>query len=99
MKYLPTEMSYLKALISLKVANNKLLELPPALSSLQRLENLDLSNNRLSSLGSLDLGSMHNLKNLNLQVLMDSSDLYQSFTEFVEGLFPLYSLLYLRLTG
>ncbi|KAL5785640.1 hypothetical protein ACOSQ2_008032 [Xanthoceras sorbifolium] len=67
MKYLPTEISYLKALISLKVANNKLVELPPGLSSLQRLENLDLSNNRLTSLGSLELGLMHNLQNLNLK--------------------------------
>lgn len=67
MKSLPTEISYLSALISLKVANNKLVELPSGLSSLQRLENLDLSNNRLTSLGSLELVSMHNLQNLNLQ--------------------------------
>ncbi|RVX21828.1 hypothetical protein CK203_001144 [Vitis vinifera] len=68
MKSLPTEISYLSALISLKVANNKLVELPSGLSSLQRLENLDLSNNRLTSLGSLELVSMHNLQNLNLQI-------------------------------
>ena len=69
MKSLPTEISYLSVLVSLKVANNKLVEIPPALSLLQRLENLDLSNNRLTSLGSLELGLMHKLKNLNLQVL------------------------------
>ncbi|RVW55859.1 hypothetical protein CK203_075721 [Vitis vinifera] len=68
MKSLPTEISYLSALISLKVANNKLVELPSGLSSLQRLENLDLSNNRLTSLGSLELVSMHNLQSLNLQI-------------------------------
>jgi Leucine-rich repeat (LRR) protein len=70
MKSLPTEISYLNALISLKVANNKLVELPPGLSSLQRLEDLDLSNNRLTSLGPLELGSMCNLQNLNIQVLI-----------------------------
>lgn len=69
MKSLPAEISNLSVLISFKVSNNKLVELPPALSSLQRLENLDVSNNRLTSLGSLDLSSMHNLQNLNLQVL------------------------------
>ena len=68
MKSLPAEIGYLNALISLRVANNKLVELPPALSSLQKLENLDLSSNRLTSLGSLELVSMHSLKNLNLQV-------------------------------
>lgn len=67
MKSLPAEISNLSVLISFKVSNNKLVELPPALSSLQRLENLDVSNNRLTSLGSLDLSSMHNLQNLNLQ--------------------------------
>ncbi|XP_015888142.1 uncharacterized protein LOC107423136 [Ziziphus jujuba] len=67
MKSLPTEIGNLNALISLKVANNKLVEVPSALSSLQRLENLDLSNNRLTSLGSLELGLMHCLQNLNLQ--------------------------------
>uniref|UniRef100_A0A5B6ZW31 Putative ras guanine nucleotide exchange factor L n=1 Tax=Davidia involucrata TaxID=16924 RepID=A0A5B6ZW31_DAVIN len=67
MRSLPTEITYLNALISLKVANNKLVELPSGLSSLQRLENLDLSNNRLTSLGCLELGSMHNLQKLNLQ--------------------------------
>lgn len=72
MKYLPTEICYLKALISLKVANNKLVELPSGLSLLQRLENLDLSNNRLTSLGYLDLCLMHNLQNLNLQVLVNN---------------------------
>ena len=69
MKSLPNEISNLSILISLNVANNKLVELPPSLSSLQRLENLDLSNNRLTSLGSLELGLMHNLQNLNLRVL------------------------------
>ncbi|KAA8527650.1 hypothetical protein F0562_034955 [Nyssa sinensis] len=67
MRSLPTEITYLTALISLKVMNNKLVELPSGLSSLQRLENLDLSNNRLTSLGCLELGSMHNLQKLNLQ--------------------------------
>ena len=65
---LPTEITNLNALISLKVANNKLVEIPSGLSSLQRLENLDLSNNRLASLECLELGSMHNLQTLNLQV-------------------------------
>jgi len=36
---------------------------------LQRLESLDLLNNRLTSLGSLELTSMHSLQYLNLQVL------------------------------
>lgn len=67
MRSLPTEITYLNALISLKVTNNKLVELPSGLSSLQRLETLDLSNNRLSSLGCLELDSMHNLQKLNLQ--------------------------------
>lgn len=70
MKRLPAEIGYLSALISLRVANNKLVELPPALSSLQKLENLDLSSNRLTSLGSLELVSMHSLKSLNLQVFV-----------------------------
>lgn len=68
MRILPTEIGNLSSLITLKVANNKLMELPSALSSLQRLENLDLSNNRLTSLNSLELGLMHCLQNLNLQV-------------------------------
>ncbi|KAL7167204.1 hypothetical protein ACSBR2_037809 [Camellia fascicularis] len=68
MRSLPTEITYLNALISLKVTNNKLVELPSGLSSLQRLETLDLSNNRLSSLGCLELDSMHNLQKLNLQI-------------------------------
>ncbi|KAG4998312.1 hypothetical protein JHK85_029751 [Glycine max] len=67
MKTLPAEISYLKGLISMKVANNKLVELPAAMSSLSRLERLDLSNNRLTSLGSLELASMHRLQELNLQ--------------------------------
>lgn len=67
LKSLPAEIGYLDSLISLRVANNKLVELPPALSSLQKLENLDLSSNRLTSLGSLELVSMHSLRNLNLQ--------------------------------
>lgn len=67
MRNLPTEITYLTALISLKVTNNKLVELPSGFSSLQRLEFLDLSNNRLSSLESLELSSMHNLRTLNLQ--------------------------------
>jgi Leucine-rich repeat (LRR) protein len=70
MKSLPTEISYLNALISLKVANNKLVEIPSGLSSLQKLENLDLSNNRLTSIGALELDSMHNLQKLNLQVII-----------------------------
>ncbi|KAI4317902.1 hypothetical protein L6164_025731 [Bauhinia variegata] len=37
------------------------------MSSLSKLENLDLSNNRLTSLGSLELSSMHKLQNLYLQ--------------------------------
>lgn len=68
MKTLPVEISYLSGLISMKVANNKLMELPSAMSSLSRLESLDLSNNKLTSLGSLELASMHRLKKLNLQV-------------------------------
>ncbi|KAF7806914.1 Mitogen-activated protein kinase kinase kinase 1 [Senna tora] len=67
MKSLPSEISYLNDLISLKVSNNKLVELPSTMSSLSRLENLDLSNNRLTSLGPLELGSMHKLQSLNLQ--------------------------------
>ncbi|KAJ6769034.1 hypothetical protein OIU74_022657 [Salix koriyanagi] len=66
-KSLPNEITYLNALISLKVSNNKLVELPSSLSSLQSLESLDLSNNRLTSLGSLELTSMHSLQYLNLQ--------------------------------
>lgn len=68
MRSLPTEITYLNNLISLKIANNKLNDLPSGLSSLQRLNDLDLSNNRLTSLGCLELGSMHNLQSLNLQV-------------------------------
>lgn len=68
MKNLPAEITNLKALITLRVTNNKLVEVPSSLSSLQRLEHLDLSNNRLTSLGSLDLDLMHNLRRLNLQV-------------------------------
>lgn len=68
MKTLPSEISSLKVLISMKVANNKLVELPSAMTLLTRLESLDLSNNRLTSLGSLELSSMHRLQNLNLQV-------------------------------
>ncbi|KAI3788833.1 hypothetical protein L2E82_01611 [Cichorium intybus] len=67
MRNLPTEITNLSALITLKVANNKLVQIPSSLSSLQRLENLDLSNNRLTSLGSLELDTMHNLRRLNLQ--------------------------------
>ncbi|KAL3649021.1 hypothetical protein CASFOL_005424 [Castilleja foliolosa] len=67
MRNLPDEISLLNSLTFLRVANNKLVELPFGLSLLQRLENLDLSNNRLTSLGCLDLESMHNLQNLNLQ--------------------------------
>ncbi|KAI3469629.1 hypothetical protein Pfo_026292 [Paulownia fortunei] len=67
MRNLPDEITMLNLLISLKVANNKLVELPLGLSHLQRLENLDLSNNRLTSLGCLELESMHNLQTLNLQ--------------------------------
>ncbi|KAK6913995.1 hypothetical protein RJ641_021316 [Dillenia turbinata] len=66
-KNLPVEICCLKALISLKVANNKLEELPLGLSFLQRLGYLDLSSNRLTSWGPLELGSMHNLRHLNLQ--------------------------------
>lgn len=68
MRNLPSEITYLNSLTSLKVANNKLVELPSGLCSLQNLENLDLSSNRLTSLGGLDLGSMHSLRRLNLQV-------------------------------
>ncbi|XP_028789169.1 uncharacterized protein LOC114745182 [Neltuma alba] len=67
MKTLPSEISYLNGLISLKVSNNKLVELPSTMASLSGLENLDLSSNRLTSLGPLELGSMHKLQNLNLQ--------------------------------
>lgn len=82
MKSLPTEIGNLNALISLKVANNKLVEVPSALSSLQRLENLDLSNNRLTSLGSLELGLMHCLQNLNLQVPSCNYKLELVFVKF-----------------
>lgn len=68
MKTLPSEISFLDGLICLKVSNNKLVELPSTMASLSGLENLDLSNNRLTSLGPLELGSMHKLQNLNLQV-------------------------------
>lgn len=68
MKSLPNEITYLNSLISLKVSHNKLVELPLGLTTLQQLENLDLSNNRLTSLVSLELGSMRNLRSLNLQV-------------------------------
>ncbi|KAF8037837.1 hypothetical protein BT93_B0624 [Corymbia citriodora subsp. variegata] len=67
MKSLPNEISYLNSLTSLKVANNKLVELPSGLSSLRRLEVLDLSNNRLTSIGPLELDSMHGLRRLTLQ--------------------------------
>ncbi|KAK7270555.1 hypothetical protein RIF29_23780 [Crotalaria pallida] len=67
MKRLPDEISFLSRLISLKVANNKLVELPLAMTSLSTLESLDLSNNKLTSLGSLELCSMHRLRNLNVQ--------------------------------
>ncbi|KAL3828755.1 hypothetical protein ACJIZ3_017557 [Penstemon smallii] len=66
MRNLPDEITSLNLLISLKVSNNKLIGLP-RLSYLQRLENLDLSNNRLTSLGCLELESMHKLQCLNLQ--------------------------------
>lgn len=64
---LPKEISSLNSLVCLKVANNKLVEVPAGLSSLQKLENLDLSRNRLTSLGLLELNTMRNLRNLNLQ--------------------------------
>ena len=68
MRTLPIEITYLNNLISLKITNNKLVELPSELCSLNRLNDLDLSNNRLTSLHCLDLGLMHNLQSLNLQV-------------------------------
>ncbi|KAL3507818.1 hypothetical protein ACH5RR_033200 [Cinchona calisaya] len=67
MKNLPTEITFLNSLISLKVAKNKLVELHSALASLQKLENLDLSNNRLTSFGFLELESVHDLQRLNFQ--------------------------------
>ncbi|CAA6658612.1 unnamed protein product [Spirodela intermedia] len=67
LKSLPNDLSELNSLKLLKVSNNKLVDLPSGLSCLQRLENLDLSNNRLTSLGSLELSSMHSLHYLNLQ--------------------------------
>ncbi|XWS21305.1 hypothetical protein CRYUN_Cryun30bG0044300 [Craigia yunnanensis] len=63
---LPAEVSHLNELITLNVAHNKLAELPSSLSKLNKLENLDLGNNRLTSLGSLELESMHRLKKLNV---------------------------------
>uniref|UniRef100_A0A6N2MXS8 Protein kinase domain-containing protein n=1 Tax=Salix viminalis TaxID=40686 RepID=A0A6N2MXS8_SALVM len=66
-KILPKEITCLNALISLTVSNNKLVKVPSSLLSLQRLESLDLSSNRLTSLGSLELTSMHSLQYLNLQ--------------------------------
>ncbi|KAI3459430.1 hypothetical protein Pfo_016093 [Paulownia fortunei] len=67
MRNLPDEITSLNLLISLNVANNKLIDLPLQLSYLQRLENLDLSNNRLTSLECLELEAMHNLRTLSLQ--------------------------------
>lgn len=86
MRSLPTEITFLNNLISLKIANNKLNELPKDLSSLQRLNDLDLSNNRLTSLGSIELSSMHNLQSLNLQVFFLPSLLFQ-FQDFIRFLF------------
>lgn len=54
----------------LKVAHNRLMELPPVLALLQNLESLDVSNNRLATLDPLDLSLMPRLQILNLQVLV-----------------------------
>ncbi|XP_024009183.1 uncharacterized protein LOC18994444 isoform X2 [Eutrema salsugineum] len=51
----------------LKVAHNRLMELPPILALLQNLESLDVSNNRLTTLDPLDLSLMPRLQILNLQ--------------------------------
>ncbi|MCL7044566.1 hypothetical protein MKW94_010538 [Papaver nudicaule] len=67
LKHLPIEITFLSSLQTLKVANNKLEELPLDISRLQRLETLDVSNNKLTSLGSLNLYSMQNLRTLSLQ--------------------------------
>lgn len=74
LKKLPNEIILLNALKSLKIAKNKLAELPSGLSRLRRLENLDLSYNRLTSLGPLQLVSMHSLQKLNLQVLPETEE-------------------------
>ena len=68
MRNLPDEITLLNSLVSLKVTNNKLVELPLGFSNLQSLESLDLSNNRLTSVECLELESMSNLQSLNLQV-------------------------------
>lgn len=72
MRNLPVEITLLTSLVSLKVTNNKLVELPLGFSNLQKLESLDLSNNRLISIECLELESLHNLQSLNLQVCKHS---------------------------
>lgn len=93
MRNLPVEITLLNSLLSLKVANNKLIEVPPGLSSLQRLENLDFSNNRLTSLENLDLLSMYNLQSLNLQVCV--TEIRVSFLTHCFQAFSLVSLPFL----
>lgn len=67
LKHLPSEITSLTSLQTLKIANNKLEELPSDISRLQMLETLDVSNNKLTSLGSLNLYPMQNLRTLSLQ--------------------------------
>lgn len=74
MRNLPDEITLLNFLVSLKVTNNKLVELPLGFPNLERLEILDLSNNRLTSIECLELESMHNLHSLNLQVCKHDTD-------------------------
>lgn len=93
MRNLPVEITLLNSLLSLKVANNKLIEVPPGLSSLQRLENLDFSNNRLTSLENLDILSMYNLQSLNLQVCV--TETRASFLTHCFQAFSLVSLPFL----
>lgn len=74
MRNLPDEITLLNLLVSLKVTNNKLVELPLGFPNLERLEILDLSNNRLTSIECLELESMHSLHSLNLRVCKHDTD-------------------------
>ena len=69
----------------LKVAHNRLIELPSVLALLQNLESLDVSNNRLTTLDPIDLSLMPRLQILNLQVLLNIALLFEIhlFQEFI----------------
>ncbi|KAB1222163.1 Kinase and exchange factor for Rac B [Morella rubra] len=67
MRTLPDEICRLGALVSLRVASNKLVEMPLGFSGLERLEYLDLSYNRLTKFANLELRRMSKLKQLNVQ--------------------------------